>query len=189
MTVALGSRFRASGENLDEVHRHFAEGKQRSILLLKQAVRGLEEEIGDRAELARTPAAESAPADEPVPDAALVAFLVFATISVVRYAKGRSLVNLWRTITAFVLSLPIIHPWYVLWVAPACAGRGRWSMFAWWFGVFAFLRYALDEVAPADAGPVYTPLLAALTVAMIAVPALICLRDTSAPPVERREEV
>ena len=52
-----------------------------------------------------------------------------------------------------------------------------------------FLRYALDEVAPADAGPVYTPLLAALTVAMIAVPALICLRDTSAPPVERREEV
>src|SRR5207302_3801857 len=73
MTVALGSRFRASGENLDEVHRHFAEGKQRSILLLKQAVRGLEEEIGDRAELARTPAAESAPADEPLPDAALVA--------------------------------------------------------------------------------------------------------------------
>jgi hypothetical protein len=73
MSVALGSRFRASGENLHEVYRYLAEGKQRSILLLKQAVRGLEEEIGDRAELAPAPGAESAPADEPVPDAALVA--------------------------------------------------------------------------------------------------------------------
>jgi hypothetical protein len=34
--------------DLHAAHKYLAEGKQRSILLLQQAVRGLEEEIGDR---------------------------------------------------------------------------------------------------------------------------------------------
>jgi predicted nucleotide-binding protein len=38
--------------DLREVHRYLTEGKQQSLLLLRQAVRGLEEEIRDREELA-----------------------------------------------------------------------------------------------------------------------------------------
>jgi hypothetical protein len=59
-------------ENLSEVRRYLANGKQEAISLLQQAVRELEEEIGDRAgRLLPTSVAEPAPADEPIPDSAL----------------------------------------------------------------------------------------------------------------------
>jgi alpha-1,6-mannosyltransferase len=121
--------------------------------------------------------------------AALAIFLGIAAFSIVRYVGSRSLANIWRTATAFVLALPIIHPWYALWLMPATAHRGRWSAFAWWLGLFAFLRYALDGIAPVEAGAWYTPMLVVLTVVMLAVPAALCLRDspaaTPAQPGER----
>lgn len=51
-----------------------ADGKQEAIVLLRQAVRGFEEEIGDLAELA-APAPDPEPTldDKPVPDAVLTA--------------------------------------------------------------------------------------------------------------------
>jgi hypothetical protein len=61
-------------DDRQEARQYVTEGIRRSVLLLKQAVRGLEEEIADRAALlAPALAAEPAPADEPVPDAALIA--------------------------------------------------------------------------------------------------------------------
>ena len=116
--------------------------------------------------------------------AALAVFAVIAALSVAQYIRnGSSLANVWRTVAAFVLSLPIIHPWYVLWVTPAAADRGRrWSTFAWWLGVSAFLRYALDGVAPAEAGSAFTPMLVALTLVMLAGPLILTLRDTTGAP-------
>jgi len=110
--------------------------------------------------------------------AALAAFLIVAAYSVIRFVRLHDPADAWRTIAAFVLSLPIIHTWYVVWISPAAADRGRWSVYAWWFGVFAFGRYALDELAPREAGPAYTALLAALTVVMLAAPVVLGLRDS-----------
>jgi hypothetical protein len=64
----LHVEFRGGGQH-DDTHRarqFLAEGKKQSIVLLRQAVRGLEEEIRDRAELAPAPVPEPTPADEPV---------------------------------------------------------------------------------------------------------------------------
>ena len=79
--------------------------------------------------------------------------------------------------TASVLTLSVIHPWYALWLSPAAINQGRWGTYAWWFGMCVFLRYALDGIAPVEAGRFYTPLLAMLTVVMLVVPAIAALRD------------
>jgi len=113
--------------------------------------------------------------------AAFAAFLAVAAWSVARFARKPATADIWRTIGAFVLSLPIIHPWYVVWIAPAAAHHGRWASYAWWFGMFAFARYALDEFAPAQAGTSYTVMLVALTVLMLAAPVILCLRDRPEP--------
>jgi hypothetical protein len=113
--------------------------------------------------------------------AALAVFLGVALYSIIRFARRPDPSDAWRTIAAFVLSLPIIHPWYVVWMTPAAADRGRWSIYAWWFGVFAFARYALDELAPSEAGTSYTGLLAVLTVIMLGAPIVLCLRDRGEP--------
>jgi len=46
VTVALGP-WSGGGTSLPDIYRYLEEGKQRAVLLLRQAVRGLEEEIGD----------------------------------------------------------------------------------------------------------------------------------------------
>lgn len=114
--------------------------------------------------------------------AALAVFLAVAAYSVIRFARRQDGGDVWRTVAAFVLSLPIIHPWYVVWMTPAAADRGKWATYAWWFGVFAFARYALDELSPSEAGPGYTAALAVLTVIMLAAPVVLCLRDRSGSP-------
>jgi predicted nucleotide-binding protein len=63
-----GSRAGERSENLREVYRYLSEGKQQSILLLQQAVRGLEEEIADRGELSAAPAAAIAAEAAPTLD-------------------------------------------------------------------------------------------------------------------------
>jgi glycosyl transferase family 87 len=118
---------------------------------------------------------------------ALLTFAAVALFSLARAVRNREAANIWRTVTTFVLSLPIIHPWYVLWTTPAAADRGRWSSYAWWLGMFAFVRYSLDGIAPAEAGAAYTPMLAFLTVVMLGLPAVLCLRDKSAADEARGE--
>ena len=112
--------------------------------------------------------------------AALAVFVAVAVTSAVRYAAGRRLAHIWRTMTAAVLSLSIIHPWYALWTLPSAVDGKRWGAFGWWLGIFVFLRYALDGVAPAELGAAYTPALAALTVVMLVAPVILALRDTRA---------
>jgi uncharacterized membrane protein len=111
----------------------------------------------------------------------LVSIAVFAGIalaSIIRYARGRRLAEIWRTLTASVYSLSIIHPWYALWTQPSATAQGRWATFGWWLGVFVFLRYALDGIAPQELGAAYTPILASLTVVMLVAPAVLAVRDT-----------
>lgn len=115
--------------------------------------------------------------------AALAAFLAIALASIVRYATARRLADIWRTLTAAVYSLSIIHPWYALWTQPSAVAQGRWATFGWWLGVFVFLRYALDGVAPPELGVAYTPILASLTVVMLVAPAILAVRDTTSAAV------
>lgn len=110
--------------------------------------------------------------------AALAAFVAVALVSIVRYASGRRLAEIWRTLTAALYSLSIIHPWYGLWTSPAAVDDGRWGAFGWWLGIFVFLRYALDGTAPAELGAAYAPLLATLTAVMLVAPMILALRDT-----------
>ena len=108
----------------------------------------------------------------------LLAFATVAVVSIVRYARRRALADIWRTLTAAVLSLPIIHPWYLTWTTTAVCSRGRWSTYAWWLGLLGFLRYALDGWAPAQAGPAYTGVLALLTAIMLGASIALALRDS-----------
>ena len=58
--IAVRSGGLGGGYNdLSAAHQYLAEGKQRSILLLQQAVRGLEEEIGDREDPSPEPVFEA----------------------------------------------------------------------------------------------------------------------------------
>jgi hypothetical protein len=111
--------------------------------------------------------------------AATAVCAVFVIWGIADYVRGRRLAAMWRAIVAFTLSLPIIHPWYVLWTTPAAADGERWARYAWWLGLLAFLRYMLDGVAPVQAGSLYAPLLIAGTVAMLLLPAVAAFRDKS----------
>jgi len=115
--------------------------------------------------------------------AALATFVAVAVASIVRYARGLRLAQIWRATTAMVYSLSIIHPWYALWTQPSATAVGRWGVFGWWFGVFVFLRYALDGVAPSELGAAYTPALAFLAVVMLVAPAILAIRDTGSDTV------
>jgi len=106
--------------------------------------------------------------------------LVLAMLSVLaysawRYARTGSSAAIWRSISALIWSSPIIHPWYLLWIAPASATQGRWARYAWWFATLGFLRYALDATnrTSAIAPPVWVLML--LTAIMLGVPILIAM--------------
>ena len=96
---------------------------------------------------------------------AFCAFLIVALFSLFRYARSFASAEIWRSVTAFLWASPIIQPWYLMWLAPAVADQGPWSVFAWWFAGLAFLRYALD-------GWSLTPLpaLVVLTLVMLLAP-------------------
>lgn len=75
----LEARSGGFGRQAGNFRQYLAEGKQRAIMLLKQAVRGLEEEIGDHEALIApasvvepAPAAGPKPADQPIPEAAII---------------------------------------------------------------------------------------------------------------------
>ena len=119
---------------------------------------------------------------------AIAVFAAIALASIMRYAASRRLAEIWRTLTAAVYSLSIIHPWYALWTQPCAVAQGRWAAFGWWLGALVFLRYALDGVAPPELGAAYTPILASLTVVMLVAPAVLAVRDTGSavPAVVRK---
>jgi hypothetical protein len=83
----------------------------------------------------------------------LIEFGAFAVVAViVVYGAVRCLRRfepraVWRTIAALLLAMPTMHPWYAEWLMPAAAFGGRWSIYAWWFGVAVFACYLVDGVA------------------------------------------
>jgi len=101
-------------------------------------------------------------------------FLVIAAISFGRFVRDGRLAHLWRTLTAFFWASPIIHPWYLLMLTPAAAGRGRWASYAWWFCALIPLRYALEGVA---AVPAFV--LVGLTIVFLAAPVVIAVYGPS----------
>jgi hypothetical protein len=88
-------------------------------------------------------------------------------ISILRYAKRRSVADAARPIAALVLAMPALHPWYVIWLAPICAARGAWAVYASWFGSLALLGYAHEGVVPSPVNEVF---FVAAALAMVAGP-------------------
>jgi len=80
-----------------------------------------------------------------------IAFLIVALISIVRYARALCNVEIFRTITALLWSLPAMHPWYAAWLIPASAVSRRWALYAWWFAALSLLLYAHEAVLPTSA--------------------------------------
>lgn len=106
----------------------------------------------------------------------LLAFVAVAIFSFARFVRHQSYADVWRTITAFLWASPIIHPWYLLMLAPATAGLGaartdRWAIYAWWFCALIPLRYVLEGVSGAP-----TSWLVALTAVFLVAPVVIALR-------------
>jgi len=100
----------------------------------------------------------------------VAAFGAIAVVSFGRFMRDGRLAHLWRTLTAFFWASPIIHPWYLLMLTPAAAGRGRWASYAWWFCALIPLRYALEGVAA-----VPTFVLVGLTIVFLAGPVVIAV--------------
>jgi hypothetical protein len=95
---------------------------------------------------------------------------VIVVVSAVRFALRHAHAEVWRAIASLIFALPLIHPWYGVWLLPAAAFGNRWGAFAWYLAVFLFLRYPLEVVASSEFG---TGLKMALTVAMFACPILV----------------
>ena len=77
--------------------------------------------------------------------------------------------HVWRSVTALLISLPSMHPWYGLWLAPAIACEGAWATYAWWFGIFVFGCYTVDTIS--GWMPAWVPILA--TCAYLIIPIII----------------
>ncbi|HXM19423.1 MAG TPA: glycosyltransferase 87 family protein [Candidatus Tumulicola sp.] len=98
-------------------------------------------------------------------------FLCVAAWSAIRFVKDQSFAHLWRTVTGFIWASPIVHPWYLLWLAPAVSATGRWAVYAWWFAALIPLRYILEGLAIQS-----TWALVSLTGVIFAVPVFIAMR-------------
>jgi hypothetical protein len=105
--------------------------------------------------------------------------LVIATISIARYAKRADSGAIWRTITALLWTSPIIHPWYLIWLAPAAATAGNWARYAWWFATLLLLRYALDATDTGSSASLPAWALMILTAVMMVLPVIIAMRFPS----------
>ena len=105
--------------------------------------------------------------------AVVASFLAIGVTAFVREIRIPSFANLTRTVTALLWSLPLMHPWYGQWLILGAAQRGRWGMYAWWFGTLILGLYAVDGVSAAVL-PLWVLVL--LTVAYLAIPVFIALR-------------
>ena len=91
-------------------------------------------------------------------------------VGAVRALRAFDWKYVWRSVTALLLSLPSMHPWYGLWLAPAVACEGPWATYAWWFGIFVFGCYILDVIGGAGVA-LWTSIGA--TILYLVVPAVI----------------
>jgi hypothetical protein len=107
--------------------------------------------------------------------ALFTAVAITLVVSVIRYAKQRSVADIARPIAALVLAMPALHPWYVIWLAPVCAARRAWAVYATWFGSLALLGYAHEGVIPS---PLNEVLFVAAAIAMVAGPIVAARRLT-----------
>ena len=94
----------------------------------------------------------------------------------VRVARGASLREVWRIVTAFVWTLPSVNSWYVIWLTPAVAFGGAWAVYAWWFGALAGLHFAVDSGALGSV-PGSVACAALLTVVFMGLPIVIAYRS------------
>jgi hypothetical protein len=111
--------------------------------------------------------------------AVLASFAAIGICSLVRDIRMPNLANLWRTITALLWALPLVHPWYAEWLIAGIAQGGRWRAYIWWFGALIMGLYAVDGIS-GQALPGWV--LVVLTVTYLAVPTLIALRSPRDEP-------
>lgn len=103
--------------------------------------------------------------------------VVVVGYSVVRYVKKPCGEDIFRSIAVVLWASPLLNPWYVQWLLPAAAAGGRWARYAWWFGLFALLRYVEDALRFPDSSGALAQrivLLEAIAVAILVVPLALC---------------
>ena len=118
-------------------------------------------------------AADHAVVKDAVEITILACLLIVLAWSYQRYVIAAHAKYIWLTITATLWSLPALNPWYLLWLSPALSSGSRWRGYAWWFGLAAFLHYAVDVPRPPttpDGFSRWIFLLALLTVLMLLLP-------------------
>jgi hypothetical protein len=110
--------------------------------------------------------------------AVVASFLAVAVVSLARDIRLPNYANLWRSFTALLWALPLVHPWYGQWLIAGIARRDRWGTYIWWLAAALIGLYAVDSVSAA-ALPAWA--LIALTCGYLLVPIGIAL-------LARREE-
>jgi len=101
----------------------------------------------------------------------LVSGVAVVVASIATYAVRRGRAPIWTAIAATLWSLPAVFTWYVPWLFPAIADKSRWSIYAWWLGLFMFLQYAF--VTP-DHRP--TLMLIGIAIIIVLAPVLLARR-------------
>jgi alpha-1,6-mannosyltransferase len=106
----------------------------------------------------------------------LIVLASVVAYSLYRWIRADRWSEIWRVIAASLLVAPILNTWYVQWLLPAVADSGAWARYAWWLGVFVFLRQ-IQEVArvPETGAGIATMIrvLEILTVVIIVAPIVI----------------
>ncbi|MBV8163571.1 MAG: DUF2029 domain-containing protein [Candidatus Eremiobacteraeota bacterium] len=103
------------------------------------------------------------------------AFLAITLVAAIAYARRAKSALILRCVTALLWSLPALHPWYGIWLAPGAAVRSAWAPYAWWFCALMLLIYAHEAVLPT---PVNHTIFIAIAVVVLAVPIIIARRAT-----------
>jgi len=113
-------------------------------------------------------------------------FALVTAGAIISYARAPRSAPVVRSITALLWSLPAMHPWYAVWIAPAAAVRSAWSAYAWWFAALSLLVYAHEAVLPTAANHTTFIIIA---VVWLAVPIAIARRAPmrrELPPQQQR---
>jgi hypothetical protein len=84
--------------------------------------------------------------------AGLIVLAAVLVYSLYRWIRSDQWSELWRVIAASLLVAPILNTWYVQWLLPAVADSGPWATYAWWLGVFVFLRQIQEVARVPDTG-------------------------------------
>jgi hypothetical protein len=113
--------------------------------------------------------------------AVLAAFAAICLSAIIAYARQQKSALVLRSVAALLWSLPALHPWYGIWLAPGAATRSSWASYSWWFCALMLLIYAHEAVLPT---PVNHTIFIIIAVLMLVIPIVIARRAQDVMPLQ-----